>query len=86
MPPFIPTLFHLLAGALDSTTSTPASYPESCLPAALGRPFALLNFGFSLELAAPPLQNESVLNTYAPDQALLDYAFPYRLGDAGAAF
>ncbi|KAK4040197.1 hypothetical protein C8A01DRAFT_35799 [Parachaetomium inaequale] len=53
----------------------PASYAQY-LNSIVGKPLALVNAGFSLELATPPLCNESTLNTTPEDYSLLPASTP----------
>lgn len=83
------SVFDMLTGASDSVRSSSADF-DSALPAALGRPFCVADLGLSIELAAPPRVNESLLAspeaTRQPEPSLLDYEFPVVLGNPTAAF
>ena len=60
----------------------------------IGKPLALVNVGFSLELATPPFVNMAIPSppsplgpAVTPDAApLLDYKFPAKIGDAERPF
>lgn len=55
----------MIAHSLDSLPPTPSSYAQY-LTAIAGKPLALVNMGWSLELDQPPLQNEST-NSKVPE-------------------
>ena len=67
--------------ALDCLPPAPDSY-AGFLASVVGKPLALVNMGWSLELAGPPLHNQSSSKTKDDGCNLLrDYVFPIRLGD-----
>ncbi|CAM1505214.1 Fc.00g108510.m01.CDS01 [Cosmosporella sp. VM-42] len=86
---FAAPLFDMLAGASDSSSTSAADFSQS-LPAALGRPFCIADVGLSIELASPPLSDQSLLKTdnaeLSSEERLLDYSFPLALGNPMAAF
>ena len=86
---YLQAFLDMINGALKFSGPAPGQYAEalSCL---VGRPLALVNMGWSLELAAPPKQNQSTLNTKESDYVLVGpaddtqivYEFPIKLGDS----
>jgi hypothetical protein len=71
---------------LDAVPPAPADY-ANYLPSLVGKPLALVNTGWSLELATNPLQNQSLQSLDQPaEKALLSYQFPLRLGDPDRVF
>ncbi|KAK6511889.1 hypothetical protein TWF481_000793 [Arthrobotrys musiformis] len=81
---YLRTLMDLVKQALQVLKPIPGSYADQ-LPAILGRPLALVNTGWSLELATAPMSDQS----YQPEEAkgkaaqptLLEYEFDLKLGD-----
>lgn len=51
------------------------------MSAIVGRPLALANIGVSMELAAPPKTNQSLINQNPPEMALEKHVFKVHLGD-----
>jgi hypothetical protein len=79
-----------------STAAAPASYTEF-MPALVGKPIALVNCRYSLELATELLENQSTLNPKVPDFPLLlpnrgtaspktSYTFSLKLRDREQAY
>jgi hypothetical protein len=85
---YLTAVFDMVDEALKSVPHTPNDYAEF-LNAVVGRPLALANVGFSLELAAPPVKSQETTSSYVqpelyspPDKAeLLGYKFPVKIGD-----
>lgn len=72
---------HVINRALASTSHAPASY-AGFLQGLVGRPLALANMGWSLELAEPPLVSQATSGP--PERAedsILEYEFALKLGD-----
>ncbi|KAH7322578.1 hypothetical protein B0I35DRAFT_476514 [Stachybotrys elegans] len=86
--PYALGMLTMLETAYQATSSNTADHPDF-LPAAFGRAFCLADFGCSIELAWPPLQNTCTQHEeesmYGPSD-LTDYEFPIGLGNAGAGF
>lgn len=77
---------HVINRALANTSHAPASY-AGFLQGLVGRPLALANMGWSLELAEPPLVNQATSGP--PERAedsILKYEFPLKLGDGGKRY
>ncbi|KAJ9633785.1 hypothetical protein H2199_009232 [Coniosporium tulheliwenetii] len=73
----------MLSNSLGYTAQTPSLYSEF-LPSSIGKPLALINIGYSLELATQPLENQSTLVGDGPSggpSLVKDYSFPVKLGD-----
>lgn len=77
--------FTMISEAQDNSPHTPAQYAES-LPAVTGKPIALVTTGWSLELASPPLPNQSAVIPTPPSPGLLDYQFKVKVGDKDRAY
>ncbi|KAL8692919.1 MAG: hypothetical protein Q9218_002145 [Villophora microphyllina] len=87
---------------LRSTESTQVAAPDSYAAfssAIIGKPLALVNIGYSLELAGSENKNWSTVNPQGPDLHLLQpdgtpfppkaaggYTFPVKIGDADRTF
>jgi hypothetical protein len=84
---FLKSLFHMINGAIQTMPFTPTEY-AGYANALVGKPLALVNVGFSLELAIPALTAQNTLgNTPVDEQALLSsYEFPVKIGDADRPF
>ncbi|KAI1114239.1 hypothetical protein F5Y14DRAFT_188260 [Nemania sp. NC0429] len=78
-------VFAMLESAYQATSSSTAEHADF-LPAVFGHVFCLADFGCSIELAAPPLENQSLQYPNPPEKALLDYKFPIGLGNADAGY
>ena len=78
---YLLSFYTMIVNALDSLPPPPNSYAEY-LTAIVGKPLALVNMGWSLELDRQPLHNEATTTT-VPDPAILlpDYHLQVKLGD-----
>ncbi|KAL7947490.1 hypothetical protein V8C42DRAFT_317931 [Trichoderma barbatum] len=83
--PYALGLLTMLEAAYQATSSSTAEHADF-LPAAFGRAFCLADFGCSIELAAPALENQSLQYPAPPEMSLESYKFPVRLGNADAGF
>lgn len=77
-------IFNMINQSMDSMPSAPQSY-AGFLPGLVGKPLALVNVGFSLELAGYPLENQSTAQVPV-DLPILQYCFPIKVGDKLRAF
>ncbi|PHH92174.1 hypothetical protein CDD83_8560 [Cordyceps sp. RAO-2017] len=86
---YLAAFWSMVVGALDNLAPTPTAYAQF-LSSVVGRPLALANMGWSLELDGPPLKNESTNSAVAnPVPHLLaqgpedenSYSFRIKLGD-----
>ncbi|EPS39913.1 hypothetical protein H072_6329 [Dactylellina haptotyla CBS 200.50] len=80
---YLHTLMELVKQALEVLSPIPGGFADQ-LPAILGRPLALVNTGWSLELATAPMVDQS----YQLDKkntglqpTLLEYEFDLKIGD-----
>lgn len=72
---YLEAFFTMIDDAFALLPPAPGSYAQY-LNSIVGKPLALTNAGFSLELSTPALQNESVLNDLAEDRYLLPPSTP----------
>lgn len=77
---FLEGLFDTLCAAGESVKHPPNSYAESMM-GVLGRPLAIVQMGFSLELANAPLRNQSTIATLEPKPDITSYNISMKLGD-----
>jgi hypothetical protein len=85
-PNYLRDFISVINKGLDAVPPAPSAYAEY-LPAIIGKPLALVNTGWSLELATDPLTNQSLQSLdRPPEKALLDYEFSLKLGDADRVF
>ena len=71
---------------LDAVPAAPTDY-ANYLPAIIGKPLALVNIGWSLELSTDSLTNQSLQSLdRTAEPALTSYSFPLRLGDPDRVF
>ncbi|KAK4166869.1 hypothetical protein QBC43DRAFT_256573 [Cladorrhinum sp. PSN259] len=78
---YLKAFLDMINGALEQSGPAPGQYAEA-LNCIVGKPLALVNMGWSLELATAPNQNQSTLNTSDPEKSLYSYPFPIKLGDS----
>ncbi|KAH6691798.1 hypothetical protein BKA61DRAFT_499911 [Leptodontidium sp. MPI-SDFR-AT-0119] len=85
-PNYLRDFIAVINLGLDAVPAAPTDY-ANYLPAIIGKPLALVNTGWSLELATDPLTNQSFQSLDRPvEKAVLDYKFPLRLGDPDRVF
>lgn len=80
---FLEGLFDTLCAAGESFKHPPNSYAESMM-SVLGRPLAIVQMGFSLEVANAPLKNQSTIAPLDPEldkSDITSYNFSMELGD-----
>jgi hypothetical protein len=81
---YLQSLMDLVIRALDNLHSAPNSFSGE-VSAVFGRPLALINMGWSLELATQPMKDQSTFSDNAKaspaDNSVLDYDFTLRVGD-----
>ncbi|KAK1751340.1 hypothetical protein QBC47DRAFT_454686 [Echria macrotheca] len=79
---YLGAFIRTINASLASVPHTPNQYSQF-LNAVVGRPLALANFGFSLELATPPVKCQSSNSSFPqPNKpVLLDYDFHIKIGD-----
>lgn len=80
---YLRSFWDMITQAVENMPYAPADY-ATYASAIVGKPLALVNVGFSLELATPPLQTQTTLPPSSPATApdLLSYKFPIKIGDA----
>ena len=79
---YLRAFVRTIDASLASVPHAPNQYAQF-LNAVVGRPLVLANFGFSLELATPPLKSQSSVSAFPPPATptLLGYKFPVKIGD-----
>lgn len=86
---YIQAFLAMVNGALKFSGAAPGEYAES-LNCIVGRPLALVNMGWSLELSTAPYQNQSTMNARPPEISLTagnsPYEFRVKLGDSHREF
>lgn len=70
----------MVVNATEHTDIAPSAYGQFS-NALVGKPLAMVNIGASLELAGPPRENECTIPSTEPQDDLLKYSFPFKLGD-----
>lgn len=83
---YLKEFFDVMTGALDASASS--TQYAGYLPAITGKPFALVNTGWSLELSHPPHVNQStsVPDSAIPELGLDSYSFQVKFGDKDRTF
>jgi hypothetical protein len=83
---YLRSFWNMILSAMGVMPYAPASY-GSFATSIVGKVFALVNFGFSLELSLPPLESQ-VIQPMQPRTAprseadvLFGYKFPVKIGD-----
>lgn len=84
---FLKSFFHMITGAVRTMPYAPSEY-SGYANALVGKPLALVNVGFSLELATPALKAQNTLGKVPVNEQdeLSSYRFPIKLGDAERPF
>ncbi len=84
---FLKSFFYMINGAIQTMAFPPTEY-AGYANSLVGKPLALVNVGFSLELALPALTAQNTLgNTPTNEQDdLSSYQFPIKIGDADRPF
>lgn len=78
---YLKTLMDVIIRALDSLHPTPNSFSGE-VAAVFGRPLALVNMAWSLELATQPMKDQSTFSEQSSSGiSVLDYDFTLRMGD-----
>ncbi|KAI0156928.1 hypothetical protein GGR57DRAFT_74780 [Xylariaceae sp. FL1272] len=86
-PTYLKCFWDMITEAQDNLPAAPAAYAQF-LNSVIGRPLALVNMGWSLELDRRPLRNEaSNAATQDPKMTLTeDYDFQVKLGDKDSEY
>ncbi|KAA8903424.1 hypothetical protein FN846DRAFT_55200 [Sphaerosporella brunnea] len=91
---YLQAFVDMINDALMNAAPAPDAYAQF-LNSVVGKPLALVNMGWSLEMAADAYENQSTLNTVLPDRWLLPdhdqpgrdlYSFHVKLGDKQRTF
>ncbi|KIX05658.1 uncharacterized protein Z518_03630 [Rhinocladiella mackenziei CBS 650.93] len=84
---FLLSFSYMINSAIKTMPYPPSDYSEYA-NSIVGKPLALVNVGWSLELAIPPLTAQNTLGNRPTDEAgdLLSYNFPLKIGDADRPF
>ncbi|KAI1746877.1 hypothetical protein F4782DRAFT_523061 [Xylaria castorea] len=94
---YLESMLSMIAGAMESAAVAPDAYGQF-LNSIIGRPLALINMGWSLELGTDENTNQSKVNEKPPLRHLLPssasntvaddklYKFPLKMGDEHRAY
>ena len=87
IPEFLQSFFYMINEAIKTMPYPPSEY-AAYANAIVGKPLALVNVGWFLELATPPLTAQNTLGRRPVDEAaeLYSYKFPFQIGDASRPF
>jgi hypothetical protein len=79
--------FYMINQSVDSTPHAPPDY-SNYLTSIVGKPLALVNTRWSLELSTPPLQPQQTIGspTINPEETLDQYKIPVKFGDSTRPF
>jgi hypothetical protein len=82
---YLQAFFNMINGAIQNMPFAPSSY-SGYANAIIGKPLALVNAGWSIELAAPPIKPQFISLDKRPNDAkaadeLENYSFPLKIGD-----
>jgi len=86
-PGYLQAFFDVINGSIRNMPFPPADY-AGCVNAIVGKPLALVNVGWGLELAEPALKAQNTIGGRPKDEAaeLASYAFSIKLGDLERPF
>ncbi|KAM0360388.1 hypothetical protein ACHAPK_009116 [Fusarium culmorum] len=93
-PKYLERFWHMITTAQDNLAATPSAYAQF-LNSIVGRPVALVNMGWSLELDGPPLDCQADTQNPFPERYLTKndaqpkapvYEFQVRLGDRDSQY
>ena len=81
-PTYLAAFFGIVSNSIQHMKTPPNQYAHY-FPAIVGKPFALVNAGFSLELSHPPCKNQSttIKEDAVTAPPLESYGFQVKLGD-----
>ncbi|ORY12601.1 hypothetical protein BCR34DRAFT_600494 [Clohesyomyces aquaticus] len=88
---FLKSFFHMINGAIKTMPFPPSEY-SGYANALVGKPLALVNVGFSLELAISALTAQNTLGKTPKSELrteqdeLSSYRFPFKIGDVDRPF
>ncbi|KAH6632441.1 hypothetical protein F5144DRAFT_650483 [Chaetomium tenue] len=81
---YLEGFWHMITTAQDKLPPAPGAFAQY-LNSIVGKPLALVNMGWSLELSGSPFQNQAA-GSQAPEQMLTNYQFQVRLGDRDSEY
>lgn len=94
-PAYLNGFWHMITTAQDNLPPAPSAYAQF-LNSIVGKPLALVNMGWSLELDRPPLTNQSTKSTVTEPERMLTkppegdssdyYQFQVRLGNKDSEY
>lgn len=84
---FLQGFFDMINSAIKTMPYPPSDY-SAFANSLVGKPLALVNVGWSLELSSPALETQNTLGNLPTDVAaeLAQYSFPFKIGDADRPF
>lgn len=86
---YLRSFWDMITQAVETMPFPPPEYAASAT-AIIGKPLALVNVGFSLELATEPLTSQTTLppagTTQSESEILFNYKFPIKIGDMERPF
>lgn len=77
-PTYLKAFIEMIHEATQNGTSAPTAYSQF-VSSLVGKPFALANMGWSLELAQDAYTNQSTLDKNPPEAGLLDTGYEFRI-------
>ena len=86
-PNYLQGFFDMINGAIKTMPYPPSDY-SAYANSLVGKPLALVNVGWSLELASPALDAQNTRGNIPSSEAeeLASYKFPFKIGDADRPF
>lgn len=88
---YLRSFWNMITSAVELMPFAPGDY-ASYATSIVGKPFALVNAGFSLELSLPPLESQVIKplqpSLHSPSEAdlMYSYSFPLKIGDKDRPF
>ena len=84
---YLQSFFDMINGSIKTMPFPPSEYSKFA-NAIVGKPLALVNVGWSLELAAPAIKAQNTLGENKGNEAevLSKYSFPLKIGDKDRPF
>lgn len=84
---YLQSFFYMVNQSVDQTPHAPPDY-SNYLTSIVGKPLALVNTKWSLELSTPPLQPQQTIGSplINPNETLDLYNIPIKFGDASRPF
>ncbi|KAH8654011.1 hypothetical protein BGZ60DRAFT_496363 [Tricladium varicosporioides] len=86
---YLRAMWGMINGAIGNMPFPPSQY-SAYANAIVGKPLAIVNVGWSLELAEPPLKHQHTLGAQPPagyeENVMAEYRFPVKIGDKDRPF